>query len=276
MHAGISRVRGKRTKTMSARAISILLGLVLLAPALLGASGAMAQEPSDPMAARLSAERVSDVAVGDYTAADDVNFTILPFGGDKYLLRFDDSPENFVLSSDRVALGGRELRYDTGVLALKISVWGGVTLYTQDAPGVPATRTGDALAPPKFAVSSNNLAAALSDEENHIAYAQKLKLHFSADAAILKDSDDVRAYAFDALVNSALGIERLLAAPAGRAAFAKRFDQVRIVEGDKATIAISGRTLLVSFVPSAGANGRASSRAITLALGKILSVPEPG
>ena len=89
---------------MNARAISILLGL-----ALLGASGAMAQEPSDPMAARLSAERVSDVAVGDYTAADDINFSILPYG-DKYLLRFDDSPENFVLSSDRVALGGRELQ----------------------------------------------------------------------------------------------------------------------------------------------------------------------
>ncbi|HEY2837128.1 MAG TPA: DUF4908 domain-containing protein [Rhizomicrobium sp.] len=256
---------------MNTRAISILLGL-----ALLGASGAVAQAPSDPMAARLSAERVSDVAVGEYTAADDINFTILPYG-DRYLLRFDDSPENFVLSSDRVALGGRELRYDTGVLALKISVWGGVTLYTVDAPnGLPATRTGDALAPLRFTVSAADLTTALNDEESHLSYAQKLKLHFSADTAILKDSDDVRAYAFDVLVNSALGIERLIATPVGRAAFTKRFDQVRIVEGDKATIAISGRTLLVSFVPSAGANGRASSRAITLALGKILSVPEPG
>ncbi|HXS05798.1 MAG TPA: DUF4908 domain-containing protein [Rhizomicrobium sp.] len=262
---------------MNARAISILLGLTHFGLALWGANGAMAQEPSDPMAARLSAERVSDVAVGDYTAAEDINFTILPYGGDKYLLRFDDSPENFVLASDRVALGGRELRYDTGALALKISVWGGVTLYTQDAPGgVPATRTGDALAPPRFAVSAANLTAAFNDEESHLSYAQKLKLHFSADAAILKDSDDVRAYAFDALVNSALGIERLIATPAGRTAFTKRFDAVRIVEGDKPTIAISGRTLLVSFVPSAGASGRASSRAITLALGKILAVPEPG
>src|SRR5690348_10016046 len=140
---------------MNARAISILLGLTHFGLAFWGASGAMAQEPSDPMAARLSAERVSDVAVGDYTAAEDINFTILPYGGDKYLLRFDDSPENFVLASDRVALGGRELRYDTGALALKISVWGGVTLYTVDAPnGLPATRTGDALAPSKFAVRS--------------------------------------------------------------------------------------------------------------------------
>jgi hypothetical protein len=256
---------------MSARAISILLGLTLL-----GANGAVAQEPADPMAARLSAERVSDVAVGDYTAADDVNFTILPYG-DKYLLRFDDSPENFVLYSDRVALGGRELKYDTGVLALKISVWGGVTLYTQDSPGgLPATRTGDATAPPRLAVSAANLSAALGDEENHIAYVQRLKLHFSADAAILKDNDDVRAYAFDTLVNSGMGIERVIANPAGRAAFIHRFDTVRIVEGDKPTIAISGRTLLVSFVPTAGAAGRASSRAIAFALGKMLSLQEPG
>ena len=228
------------------------------------------------MAARLSAERVSDVAAGDYSAADDIDFTILPYG-DKYLLRFADSPENFVLYSDRVALGGRELKYDTGVLALKISVWGGVTLYTQDAPsGLPATRNGDATAPPRLAVSAADLTAALTDEENHIAYVQHLKLHFSADASILGDNDDARNYAFDTLVNSEIGIEHVIATPTGRAAFVHRFDTMRIVEGDKPTIAISGRTLLVSFVPAAGAAGRASSRAIAFALGKMLSLPEPG
>src|SRR6185312_3035564 len=106
----IAHAGHKRTRVMSARAISILLGL-----ALLGASGAMAQEPMDPLAARLSAERVGDVAAGDYSAADELNFTLLPYS-DKYLLRFDNSPENFVLTSDRVALGGRELKYDTGTL----------------------------------------------------------------------------------------------------------------------------------------------------------------
>ncbi|HEY4274531.1 MAG TPA: DUF4908 domain-containing protein [Rhizomicrobium sp.] len=253
---------------MSARAISILLGL-----ALLGGSGAMAQEPADPMAARLSAERVGDVAAGDYSAANDVDFTILSYG-DKYLLRFDNSPEHFVLTSDRVALGGRELKYDTGTLALKISVWGGVTLYTQDAPGgLPATRTGNPTPLPRFTVTAANLTSALADEESHLVYVQKLKLRFQVDAAILKESDEARACAFDALVNSAMGMEQVVANPAGRAAFTRRFDAVRIVEGDKPTIAISGRTLLVSFVPSAGAAGRASSRAIARALEKMLAVP---
>ena len=159
------------------------------------------------MAARLSAQKVSDVAAGDYSAADDVNFTLIPYG-DKYLLRFDGNPENFVLYGDRIALGGRELKYDTGAIALKISVWGGVTLYTQDAPGgLPATRTGDAALPPKLAVPVASLATALSDEESHLSYTQHLKLHFSADAAVVKGGDDARAYAFDTLVNSEIGIE---------------------------------------------------------------------
>jgi len=260
-----------KTEEMSARLVSILLCL-----ALLGAGGAAAQEPSDPMAARLSADRVGGVAAGDYSAADDINFTLLPYG-DKYLLRFDDSPENFVLYGDRVALGGRELKYDTGALALKISVWGGVTLYTQQAPsGIPATRNGDATVPPKLQVTAASLTAALADEASHVAYVQQLKLRFAADESILKNSDDVRANAFEALVNSTMGIEHIVATPAGRSAFVRRFDSVRIVEGDKPTIAISGRTLLVSFVPSAGAAGRASSRAIAVALAKMLALPESG
>lgn len=267
MDAGL----GAKENDMSTRGISILFGLLLLQ-----SGQAVAQEPADPMAAKLSAERVSDVAAGNYSADDNINFTLIPYG-DKYLLRFDGSPENFVLYGDRVALGGRELKYDTGAIALKISVWGGVTLYTEDAPGgLPATRTGDAVIPAKLSVAPANLTAALADEESHLAYIQHLKLRFSADAAVLKGGDDARAYGFDTLVNSEMGIERLIATQAGRAAFTQRFDSVRIVEGDKPTIAISGRTLLVSYVPSAGAAGRASSRAITYALGKMLSLGVPG
>lgn len=271
MMDGSDAGRGAKKKIMRACAISILFGFICLLP-----GAASAQEPADPMAAKLSAEKVSDVTAGSYNADDDINFTLIPYG-DKYLLRFDNSPENFVLYGDRVALGGRELKYDTGAIALKISVWGGVTLYTEDAPGgIPATRTGDATIPDRLSVPAASLAAALSDEESHLTYSQHLKLHFTADAAVLNGSDEARAYGFDTLVNSEMGIERVIATQAGRAAFSQRFNSVRIVEGDKPTIAISGRTLLVSFVPSAGAVGRASSRAIAHALGKMLALAEPG
>ena len=182
MRAECTACRGKKNKEMSARAFSILLGLSFLGAGQRNGAGALRSHGGPAVGGR-----VSDVAAGDYSAADDVNFTILPYG-DKYLLRFDDSPENFVLYGDRVALGGRELKYDTGALALKISVWGGVTLYTQDAPGgLPATRHRRRHRAARLPVSAANLATALADEESHIAYVQRLKLHFSADAAILKE-----------------------------------------------------------------------------------------
>ena len=48
----------------------------------------------------------------------------------------------------------------------------------------------------------------------------------------------------------------------------------KLVEGDRPNLALSGKTLLVSFAPSLGQAGRDSSRAVVQALGKILSIPE--
>src|SRR5438874_7710598 len=88
----------------------------------------------DAMSARLSADKVGDIQSGSYSAGDTVAFSLQSYG-DKFLLRFDGGSETFVLGVDRVALGGRELKYDTGATALRISVWGGMTLYTDRAPG---------------------------------------------------------------------------------------------------------------------------------------------
>ncbi len=142
------RGRGKKNKEMKARAIPVLLGLV--APGFGQAAGARAlRSHGGPAVGRTGQRCGGGRAIAPPTTSIS---RIIPYG-DKYLLRFDGGPENFVLYGDRVALGGRELKYDTGALALKISVWGGVTLYTQEAPGgLPATRTGDATMPPKLTV----------------------------------------------------------------------------------------------------------------------------
>src|SRR5580704_11153031 len=122
------------------------------------------------MSARLSAEKVGDVETGSYSAGDNLNFSLDSYG-DKYLLRFADSPESYVLSVERIFLGGRILRYDTGVTALRVSVWGGMTLYTAGAPGgLPATKTSDDLAAPRPLVGRDDLMAALADEESHLDY----------------------------------------------------------------------------------------------------------
>jgi hypothetical protein len=242
------------------------------------AQPALAQESAatDPMAARLSAERLGDVETGSFSAGENLNFTLEPYG-DKFLLRFTDSPESYVLSVERIFLGGRILRYDTGATALRVSVWGGMTLYTAGAPnGLPTTRISDDLPQPRLPVSRDDLVAALADEESHLTYTLGLHLRFSAEPALLSSNNDRRGLAFDTLISTAAGIEHLMATPAGRQALAKKFDTVRIVQSAKPGVSLSGKTLLVSFAPAAGPAGRASSREVALELGKMLQIAEAG
>lgn len=259
--------------TMLRMIFAALLLAAVTGPAFCGSARAQgAAAPGDPMSAKLSAEKVGDVETGQFSAGEKLSFVLDPYG-DKYLLRFDDSPEAYVLSEERVVLGGRILRYDTGVIALRVSVWGGMTLYTGSAPGgLPATRTGDNDAPPQPAVSRTDFIAAMADEEKHLAYTQQLQMRFSADPAVLAGGDE--GLAFDALISAEAGIERLLAMPGGRAALAHKFDSVRIVQGDKPGVSVSGKTMVVAYAPGAGAAGRASSREIALQLSKMLQVAE--
>ncbi len=249
---------------------------VLLLLAALGLPARAQDAASDPMNARLSAEKVGDVETGIYSAGDKLNFTLAPLG-DRYLLRFTDSPESYVLTVERVILGGRILRYDTGVIAIRVSVWGGMTLYTNETPGgLPATKIGEETAPPAPAVSHDDLTAAMTDEENHLAYTQQLHLRFAADPAVLNGADDSRRLAFDALVSAEAGVERLIASPGGRQALTRRFDTIRLVQGDRPGVNVSGKTLLVSFAPAAGVAGHPSSREVALQLGKMLQIAEAG
>ena len=135
----------------------------LLTVLLTSGSAAWAQPDAPPgvppgMASRLAAERVGAVQGGIYSAGEDNNFTLEPYTSAKYLLRFSGHPETFVLNVERASLGAKLLKYDTGTTALRISVWGGLTLYTQDAPqGIPATYQGVAPASQPLAISAGEL-----------------------------------------------------------------------------------------------------------------------
>ena len=274
---------GLRDVLSIVRAITLLLLFAFAASGPAAAQNAVrarsnlpANSPAtSPMSDRLSAEKLSDVEAGIYSVSDKLNFTLAPYG-DKYLLRFTGNPENYVLSVQRVILGGRILRYDTGAIAIRVSVWGGMTMYTADAPGgLPATKIGDETAPPPPAVSRNDLAAAMVDEGNHLAYSGKLRLRFVVDPAVLSGSEEDRRLAFDALVSAEAGVERLLSNPGGRDAL-KRFTTVRLVRGEKPSVTASGKIVTVSFAPASGVEGRASSREVAMELGKLLQVAEEG
>jgi hypothetical protein len=229
-------------------------------------------QANDPMLAKLSAEKAGTLEPGEYSAGEGRDFSLTPYRG-KYLLRFADSAESFVLTADPGSLGAKLLKYDTGAAALSVSVWGGLTLYDAAAPnGVPATRRGDAVTPSPSALSAADFKAALEDEASHFAYAGNVTLRFAIDAALLADAD-TRALAFDVLANTQAGLERFLAAsPAAQKALARRVATVRLEKAGKAGLALNGRTLAVHFAPAEGFLGRPSSHAFAHQLGKLLSV----
>jgi hypothetical protein len=238
---------------------------------LLFASTAHAQ---DQMSARLSQERVGDVDTGTYSAGKS-SFTLDRYD-DKFLLRFAGDPEIYVLYPDRASLGGRVLKFDSGAVALRVAGWGGMTLYTDGDPGgVPAERTGDSLPPSLALISLSEMEGTAEDVAEHLAYSRRVHVNFTADWNALAGDARLRALCFDAMQNTARGIERFATNDKARAAFAKKIEQVRIALGTKPIMFLSGRTLNVTFNAQTGYVGRASSRGIARALGQVLSVPTP-
>ncbi len=219
---------------------------------------------------RMSAGRLGDVEPGTYLAADTVKFSLAQ-DGDNFLLRFDGDPEVFVLYNAHASMGGRELKYDSGETAMQIAGWGGMTLYTDAAPnGLPAVRSGDAAPPSPANVSLGDMQNAAGDEAEHLAYTRGLRLNLTADWGALAANGAMRAYAFDTMENTVRGLDRFSITAWGREALAKRVALVMVVLRGKPTLGLNGKTLVVTFNPEHGYEGRASSRAIARALEKVL------
>src|SRR5262249_41573970 len=151
---------------------------------------------------KLYADRVGGIEPGNYSAGDNVHFTLDPLG-DKYLLRIGKQPEVFVLHSDRASFGGRVLKYHSGGTALQVSGWGALTLYTDEQPaGLPAVREGDSTPPSPLQISLPDFQTAAQDEAQHLAYSHQLHLSFSADWDRLSGDANARALVFDAMQNA--------------------------------------------------------------------------
>jgi hypothetical protein len=250
-------------------AFRTILANAMLSLALLFCGTAHAQDSISDM---LSRERLGVIDPGSYVAGDSVGFAIQSLGPN-FLLRFQNAPEVFVLYADRASMGGRILKYDDGETAIQVTVWGGITLYTDAKPGgLPAVRTGDA---PPFTlanVSLNDIQNAASDEAQRLAYVRKLRLTIAMDWNAIAGDSGLRAVYYDAMQNAVHGIDRFASSTPGRDAMSKRVDTVSIAAAAHPTVNMAGRTLQVTFNPGAGYVGRASSRAIAHGLMKLFSV----
>jgi len=214
----------------------------------------------------------SDLSPGTYQAGDNVRFALDRYQSG-FLLRFAGQPEVFVLYANFGSLGGRVLQYDSGAIALQVAGWGAMTLYTDDHPeGLPTSRVGDSTPPVLAQISMQQMQSAADDETAHLSYVRGLHIAFFADPNAINDNN-VRALTFDAMENAARGIDRFTANPNARNQFGQRVASVRMSISDKPYIKISDKVLIVTFNPRTGYFGRASSRAIATALGKVFGIP---
>lgn len=239
-----------------------------------GLSCAHAGESATAVQARLSSDRLGQIQPGRYLADDRIGFGLDAAGAD-YLLRFDNSPEVFVLHTSSAALGGRVLQYDSGETALQVSGWGGITLYTDSDPdGLPAMRTGDWANPAPPLVSVADVQSAAQQDAQRWAYTQRLNLAFSADWHALALNAAACSVALEAMDNVARGLDRFEAAAPAHRKLLGGINQIRLEIAGRPTVALAGKKLIVTFDPGRGYEGRASSRAIAHALRAIFSAPQ--
>jgi hypothetical protein len=202
---------------------------------------------------------------GSYVAGDNMGFTI-DHEDNAALLRFDGDDEIFRLKVERGPVGGRVLKYDTGDVALAVTGWGGVTVYTPNAPaGLPAERLSDG---PRLLPSTPNV-----QDMRRLAnaWAQRLEqglaltVHFDNDwQQQLNDSDSRRDVA-DAMLNTERAFARVKDNPVARNK-ASQVETVRIGEAKTSGAVTKQGVLTVTVSSGPGAMGAPSSLAIARAL----------
>lgn len=226
------------------------------------AANAQSAEAAVQTAGRANA---SGLAEGFYVVNDDFKFSIARRYG-LTLMRFAGDDELFVLTTDRAPLGGRVLKYDTGDVALQVTAYGAVTIYTSTAPGgLPADRVGDAEAV-TFPIPTLTIVKSQATE-----WAAKLKkthglnLSFSVDWSRIDDGS-ARYLALEMIRNTARALSGLCANRAHQQELATRLKVVRILRGEKPNAIYRSGVMTLTFAPILGLKGRMSSLAIARAI----------
>ncbi len=205
---------------------------------------------------------------GHYYAADGVEFWVDHNGeGENARLRFVGEDEIFYLTTDPSTLGGRVLKYDTGDVALAVSSWGGVTLYTRGAPnGLPAERMGDA--PPLDPEPLN--AGEVQDFAQTLARTleerDSLSIGFAANWDRISRVNRVRALAADSMRNATNALAELASVAETKSEYAERIKVIRIIASNSTDIRVIDDTVTISLNANGGPWERPSSRAIIEAI----------
>jgi hypothetical protein len=240
----------------------------VVAAALLGAAGAPAA--AAPMLQNIlpfgDNRGAPPPPVARYLAADGQSFVLDRATGGQPLLKFDDSPEVWVLAPFPAPHGDTIYRNDLGEPVLHATRLGGLTLYSSAEPeGSPVAMVGEAddLPPLPFLAPSALLQRfALANSRASRAAQHLVTFTFT--------NIPTQAYPLfaDAAAIAADALARLSRGSDGHA-FLTKLDKVVFQLGAKPDVSVKGPLMLITVNPGKGYSGRPSSdRVVQAALGR--------
>lgn len=195
-------------------------------------------------------------AVARYVSETGEGF-ILDRTNERTLLRFENSPEVWVLQPQIGPRGDVIYKNDIGQVLLRATRVGGLTLFTGKRPGGSSASLAGASSPIRLkAIGPVDLLKVLVAASARASRLTRHRIIFDAEAT--PDSSTLIA---DAAILSVMAIERLSQRPDGATLTAK-IQRVVIVEGTRPAVALRAGTLLIAVTPSLGVAGRPSSERI--------------
>jgi hypothetical protein len=204
---------------------------------------------------------------GVYVTPDDTQFLIENTDG-QTKLRFRQNDEVFYLTGEQAPMGTRVFKHDTGEVAIQITGFGGITVYTKQAPaGTPAERTDEVANIDPRPIRANEIRDFAARLSQRLADRASLAVGFISDWDLLEKEEKLRNLAADTMRNTAYALEQLATSSrALRSALSVRLSSIRVVAGTVKDATLENNTLVVSFESEGGPSARPSSLAIAKAV----------
>ena len=178
------------------------------------------------------------------------------------LLKFDDSPEVWVLRPQPAPRGDVLYMNDLGEPVLRATRLGGLTLFTPDRPGgTAAALTGGGNALRLAQLGPQQLLERLAQASARATRAARRLIPFEADA-----SPSSSAITADAAMVAAEAVVRIARRPDAKSILG-RIGKIQLVEGRKASASLQQGVVQITVSPNDGLAGRPSSERIMAATG---------
>jgi hypothetical protein len=204
-------------------------------------------------------------AVAHYLSEDGDGF-ILDRSQGRTLLKFDSSPEVWVLAPHPAPRGDIIYKNELGEPMVRATRLGGLTVFTDERPDGSAAALAGGGAPLRLSpLGPQALLERLAQASARASRAARRLIPFDADATPASS-----ALIADAALVVSEAVVRLARRPEGRAVVA-RLRQVQLTEGRRPSVKLSNGSLQVTVAPAQGVAGRPSSQRIVLVARQAVS-----